>query len=256
LLLNAYYSYDSYVYNKVKKGEIVVKKLPSKKSFTFSIEKPTGGDDNILSYSMSLFNSKETANVVVQFPDGTQHNFRDNTIETGKLMFIPDNITIYNYASTETRFIFKYGYGISESEGWEEVSKEKYDGTLFKNNFKYVYRFPTGVNRYNFTKAILKVTAKEENIKFCYSTNLGIAIEASKENCFRTGKDIPYNLTFINPLIIRKNYKNDEDPYFILLSPVENNRIEINNLINLRDTLLPKLMSGEIDVSKINCDLE
>ena len=30
---------------------------------------------------------------------------------------------------------------------------------------------------------------------------------------------------------------------------------EINNLTSLRDTLLPKLMSGEIDVSKINCDL-
>lgn len=31
---------------------------------------------------------------------------------------------------------------------------------------------------------------------------------------------------------------------------------EIRSLTKLRDTLLPKLMSGEIDVSKINCDLE
>ena len=30
---------------------------------------------------------------------------------------------------------------------------------------------------------------------------------------------------------------------------------EIINLTKLRDTLLPKLMSGEIDVSKINCDM-
>ena len=29
---------------------------------------------------------------------------------------------------------------------------------------------------------------------------------------------------------------------------------EIEKLIKLRDTLLPKLMSGEIDVSKVNCD--
>ena len=41
-----------------------------------------------------------------------------------------------------------------------------------------------------------------------------------------------------------------------IFDKLENNRIEINNLIKLRDTLLPKLMSGEIDVSKINCDLE
>ncbi|WP_400255509.1 restriction endonuclease subunit S [Methanobrevibacter smithii] len=34
------------------------------------------------------------------------------------------------------------------------------------------------------------------------------------------------------------------------------NNSVISNLENIRDTLLPKLMSGEIDVSKINCDLE
>ena len=45
-----------------------------------------------------------------------------------------------------------------------------------------------------------------------------------------------------------------------LVSPIfeYKNKIsdEITNLTKLRDTLLPKLMSGEIDVSKINCDLE
>ncbi|MBR2558518.1 MAG: hypothetical protein IKE95_09180, partial [Methanobrevibacter sp.] len=35
----------------------------------------------------------------------------------------------------------------------------------------------------------------------------------------------------------------------------ENNLLEIEKLTKLRDTLLPKLMSGEIDVSKINCDM-
>ena len=34
------------------------------------------------------------------------------------------------------------------------------------------------------------------------------------------------------------------------------NGLEIEKLQQLRDTLLPKLMSGEIDVSQINCDLE
>ena len=44
-----------------------------------------------------------------------------------------------------------------------------------------------------------------------------------------------------------------------IISPMMNqifdNALEINKLSKLRDTLLPKLMSGEIDVSKINCDL-
>lgn len=41
-----------------------------------------------------------------------------------------------------------------------------------------------------------------------------------------------------------------------LVCMVNHNLNEINNLSKLRDTLLPKLMSGEIDVSKINYDLE
>ena len=41
-----------------------------------------------------------------------------------------------------------------------------------------------------------------------------------------------------------------------ILSIILANLKEINKLTKLRDTLLPKLMSGEIDVSKINCDLE
>ena len=40
-----------------------------------------------------------------------------------------------------------------------------------------------------------------------------------------------------------------------LFKKIYYNNQEINKLQNLRDTLLPKLMSGEIDVSKINCDL-
>ena len=39
-----------------------------------------------------------------------------------------------------------------------------------------------------------------------------------------------------------------------LYSQISKNCFEIENLTKLRDTLLPKLMSGEIDVSKINCD--
>ncbi|WP_298518867.1 restriction endonuclease subunit S [uncultured Methanobrevibacter sp.] len=54
----------------------------------------------------------------------------------------------------------------------------------------------------------------------------------------------------------------DEETYYnltILFKPLfeylTKNKIEIKKLQSLRDTLLPKLMSGKIDVSKINCDL-
>ena len=39
-----------------------------------------------------------------------------------------------------------------------------------------------------------------------------------------------------------------------LFEKIKSNQYEINFLMKLRDTLLPKLMSGEIDVSQINCD--
>lgn len=41
----------------------------------------------------------------------------------------------------------------------------------------------------------------------------------------------------------------------LIFNQISNNLKEIENLTKLRDTLLPKLMSGEIDVSQINCDL-
>ena len=40
------------------------------------------------------------------------------------------------------------------------------------------------------------------------------------------------------------------------IANIKSNEKEIRKLTNLRDTLLPKLMSGELDISKINYDLE
>ena len=41
-----------------------------------------------------------------------------------------------------------------------------------------------------------------------------------------------------------------------IISIILTNLKEIEYLTNLRDTLLPKMISVKIDVSKINCDLE
>ena len=57
----------------------------------------------------------------------------------------------------------------------------------------------------------------------------------------------------VPPEEVLNEFKNIVNPIF---NSIRNNSNEINKLIKLRDTLLPKLMSGEIDVSQINCDLE
>ena len=223
LLINAYYSYDTFPYNNVKEGEIVVKELPSQDSFSFTISK---GSSDLFFYSMSLFNPTETPSVTVQFSDGTNHYITENSLQTGMLMSIPSRATIVNNNKSKTRFIFKIGYGVENNPDWHIVEEDQnLEGTLYENINKYVYKFPVESNEKNFTKISFLVNSINdvENVKFCYSTNLGIPIETSRENCFRTGKYIPYTLTFINPLIVGKDYKVDTDKYYISFRPFDDN---------------------------------
>ena len=250
LLLNAYYSYDGYSYNSVKEGEIVVKELTEYNSFSFSVEK---GSSPLFFYSMSLFNPTETPDVTVRFSDGIEHYISENSIQTGMHYSTPERVSVINNKKSKTRFIFKIGFGVETSEGWHEVEEEQYlDGTLFANKNKYVYKFPVEDNKKNFTKVRFLVNSVNdaENVKFCYSTNIGTAIEASRENCFRTGKYIPYNLTFINPFIVGKNYKVDTDKYYISFMPFNDEdyiNIEVfeekYETLNRNEEGVPKLLT-------------
>lgn len=58
------------------------------------------------------------------------------------------------------------------------------------------------------------------------------------------------------PILDKKNLREFDTTVTPLFDKITKNFEEIYCLSKLRDTLLPKLMSGEIDVSKINCDLE
>ena len=62
---------------------------------------------------------------------------------------------------------------------------------------------------------------EEVNVKFCYSSSLGMAIEASEENCFRTGANIPYTLRFVNPFIAPKIYDLFVETYYVTFTPVD-----------------------------------
>ena len=59
------------------------------------------------------------------------------------------------------------------------------------------------------------------------------------------------------PILVPESNKLNEfkELFENIFNEIKSNQLEINNLTKLRDTLLPKLMSGEIDVSKINCDI-
>ena len=230
ILLNIYYTNDEYEYNNVKEGEIVVKKIPAQNSFSFTIENETFSD---FFFTMSLFNPFEKPNVTVSFSKGNEYYFSENSMKTDKLDYIPDKVIVNNNGNSQTRFIFKIGFGVESIKDWKEIQLENpINGSLFLNNNKYVYKFPHEDNKKNFTKVNFKITSlyQNDNVKFCFSTNLGIAIEGSKENCFKIDNNLYYNLTFTNPLIVAKNYKIDTDNYYIYLKPNEYKQLYIQIL--------------------------
>ena len=220
LMVNIYYNSENQVYNELKRGEIAIKNIAPKESISITLDSSMTGN---LYYSISLFNPKENPNIVFNFENGRIHQINENTLQIGFLLIIPENIYIVNNGNSSTRFIFKIGYGV-ESEWTEE--EMNIEGNLYSNSNKFVYKFPLGLNKKNFTDVVinvkpLKKDSEEEsaNVKFCYSTSMGMPIDSSKENCFRTGANIPYSLTFINPIIAPKNYKTYSNYYYVTLSP-------------------------------------
>ena len=220
LLINTYYSYENYQFYDIQQGQIVVKELLPNSEFQFTIEPQE--EEILFYYTISLFNSIEIPDIIMKFSDGVDHSIIGNSLKNGLLFNIPKSVTIINKVNSKTRIIFKYGLNIENGNDWSEDKSENIHGRLFVNNNKYVYKFPTGENKKSFTNidfAVNGINADIENVKFCYSTNLGVAMEASKENCFRTGRYINYTLSFLNPLIVAKNYETSVDNYYISFRP-------------------------------------
>ena len=121
-----------------------------------------------------------------------------------------------------------------------------------------VYKFPLSINQRNYKNVTFTVNPinNEENIKFCYSTNIGTPIDSSRENCYRTGKNIPYNLTFINPLVMGKDYDVSTNVYYVTFSPfdesegialsIKENKYEITNRNELGEAKKLTLQSANV----------
>ena len=220
LLANVYYNYEGQIFSGLKLGDIAVKNLKSKESTSIGLNQAMSGN---LYYSISLFNPVENPDIIFRFGNNAVHEVTENALQIGWLLTVPESISVINNGNTATRFIFKIGYGV-ESQWIDE--KENIEGKLYSQDNKFVYKFPLGDNKKNFTDVVINVKPMKkgseeeaENIKFCYSTSMGMPIDVSLENCFRTGANIPYSLTFINPLISPKNYKTYADYYYVTLSP-------------------------------------
>ena len=233
LLANVYYNSQDQIYSGLERGDIAVKLLPAHQSTSLSIDTSMTG---VFYYSVSCFNSMENPDITIRFDTSRVHEINENSLSTGFLFYTPSAISIINNGNSATRFIFKLGYGV-ESE-WIPEDEKNIKGSVYSKDNKFVYKFPFGDSKKNFTNVTINVLPMRkgdeemsENIKFCYSTSIGMAIDTSMENCFRTGANIPYSLTFINHLIAPKNYKAYSDNYYVTLSPFSSSdyiSLEIN----------------------------
>ena len=103
---------------------------------------------------------------------------------------------------------------------------------------------------------LAKIDVKEDYIELVYQF-LKINEKYITENT--TGSAIPHTdkgLVLSLRLPISEKLTEYSDKLKNIRLAIISNNNEIMKLQHLRDILLPKLMSGEIDVSKINCDLD
>ena len=224
LLANAYYNTPDEQYLDLKKGNIAIKNIPSQDNIKITLDPYLSG---ILYTSISAYNANGDSDLTVNYDSGNSIDVQGNSLKISMLYSIPKSVSIVNNGKSASRIIFKIGYGVEGETDWIE-EKTNYKGALYSNENKFVYKFPYGFDKRNFTtvdvivKPLKKDTEPESpNIKFCYSTSMGMAIDTSKENCFRTGANIHYTLTFINPLIVRKNYNSVDLNYYVTFSPFD-----------------------------------
>ena len=220
LLANAYYNEPDHDYLDLKKGNIAIKMISGQSSTSITLDPSLSGT---LFCSISLYNPKGNPDMTFDYGIGNPDHITENSMQLRILTSPPKTVSITNNGDSDSRFIFKIGYGV-ESDWIDE--KAKIEGTLYSKDNKFVYKFPDGYNKKNFTDVEILVNPLKKdsgeispNVKFCYSTSMGMAIDSSKENCFRTGANIPYILNFINPLIAPKNYRSSIDYYYVTFSP-------------------------------------
>ena len=220
LKVDVLYNNEDEQYIALITGDVAIKNLKKQQSTIISINNAVTGS---FYFSISVFSPQLNPDMTFKFGNMGTTTIKENSLQIGVLPIIPETISVTNNGNSDTRFVLKLGYGV-ESEWTDEG--EQISGKLYSQDNKYVYKFPIGENKLNFTNVTFEVKAMKKgsteelpNVKFCYSTSIGMPIDASHENCFRTGVNIPYSLTFLNPLSFSKNYKPIAEFYYVTFMP-------------------------------------
>jgi hypothetical protein len=198
LLLNFYYVDESAKIPDLSYGQVVIHTLKPNKVLSLSYD--TGVDSPQL--TVEVFNPSKNPSILVK--DGiNEFIMSKNSLVKVAPMNNKSPLIIKELGGEEdTRVIVKVGYKTISSD-WEKKS----DNVIYnKKENLYVFSFPSTVKRYNFTYAMLETygTNAQDNVKYCYGTNIGSAILPSTENCYRVSQEDKYTIKIMNPLVMYK----------------------------------------------------
>jgi len=237
LLLNLYYvnPKETKISN-LEIGDISIISLERGQTQTLKFKT---GEKGPYAYSFNIQKENGNPNIQIKFGDESVLDITENGVYPKYSLYEFESLDIINKetSGTSTRVIFKFGYVI-------EFTFEKIENRIYTNKndedrkinlFGYLY--DTTSSRFNYTGVDFEVQTTEDNVKFCYSTNIGTFINPSLQNCYRVGKSNPYTISTLNPYVMFKNYYNDElINYYVGFRTVE---------LNQNITIVPKLKKYE-----------
>ena len=165
-------------------------------------------------YSFTIEKNSKTNPKISVLLDGKEEIiYNENGVYTKYSVEQYNNIVITNSdnsGAVSTRIIFKFGFAIEMTFHKDDngIYSNQNDPEKIYNLYGYIYD-PTNY-KYNITGVEFTVSTDLDNVKFCYSTNLGTYIYPSLQNCFRVGKNNPYTISTLNPSVMFRDYVNDE----------------------------------------------
>ncbi|MBR4496106.1 MAG: hypothetical protein IKP12_03130, partial [Acholeplasmatales bacterium] len=176
LMLNFYYLDETDLIEKMNYGDINLFTLQPYEIVNvpfFNIKSPE--------ITIEIFNPFTTPTVIVSANE--EAVYQSNTLIRIVPITLSNGITIKERGGlNETRIIIKAGYSRSD---WQSTSDPNVQYNA--NEDVYAFKFPTTPDRYNYTIAFLNTsgTDDDDNVKYCFTTNIGAALKPSSENCYR-----------------------------------------------------------------------
>jgi hypothetical protein len=178
LLANAFYNKPNEEYKELSNGNIAIKTLDANGTFSIGVDPYLSGVQFV---EVSLYNRRGNADISVRYGSSNPERLVGNVMKMHLLTSNPKTISISNNnhytAHSKTRVIVKLGYGV-EGSWHKEETIPKINGELYSDLNRFVYKFPSGDSKLNFTSVDIKVKPlrkgsepEEANIKFCYSSS-------------------------------------------------------------------------------------